>query len=147
MSYFSRTSFESFTLSQIRGTMDGVQYELVGEAGQAVQVGAWLLCRGVQQQGPGCQVISKQPSISTPLLILIRSLYTRILNHIKLSAWMRTPQNSQPSPPLTIPTLQPRSCGSQTARSCIVKHERQLIQCHAHCRVSTLTSWRQVETI
>ena len=36
--------------------MDSVQYELVSETGQEVQVGARLLCRGVQQQGPGCQV-------------------------------------------------------------------------------------------
>ena len=36
--------------------MDSVQYELVGEAGQEVQACPWLLCRGVQQQGSGCQV-------------------------------------------------------------------------------------------
>ena len=36
--------------------MDSVQYELVGEAGQEVPVGTWILCGGVQQQGPGCQV-------------------------------------------------------------------------------------------
>ena len=33
--------------------MDSVQYELVGEAGQEVPVGTWILCGGVQQQGPG----------------------------------------------------------------------------------------------
>ena len=36
--------------------MDSVQYELVGETGQEVQACPWILCRGVQQQGPGCQV-------------------------------------------------------------------------------------------
>ena len=40
--------------------MDSVQYELVSETGQEVQVGARLLCRGVQQQGPGCQVTVEQ---------------------------------------------------------------------------------------
>ena len=43
-------------VAKVRGTMDGLQYELVSEAGQEVPVGTRLICRGVQQQGPGCQV-------------------------------------------------------------------------------------------
>ena len=47
--------------------MDSVQYELVGETGQEVQAGARLLCRGVQQQGPGCQVKIILSSLSLEL--------------------------------------------------------------------------------
>ena len=43
-------------VSKVRGAMDSVQYELVSAAGQEVPVGTRLICRGVQQQGPGCQV-------------------------------------------------------------------------------------------
>ena len=47
--------------------MDSVQYELVGETGQEVQACPWILYRGVQQQGPGCQVKIILSSLSLEL--------------------------------------------------------------------------------
>ena len=108
---FLRTwKFDKTSLPQIRGAMDSIQHELVGEAGQEVQIGSRLLCRGVQQQGPGCQV-----RFGHALLVdhLRHSSTFKIIS----SAWTKTLQNSLPSPPSTTPTPPLRSCGSLTARS------------------------------
>ena len=98
------------SLPQIRGAMDSIQHELVGEAGQEVQIGSWLLCRGVQQQGPGGQV-------GLGHSLLVDQLRHSSTFNVISSAWTKTLQSSPPSPPSTTPTPPPRSCGSLTARS------------------------------
>ena len=102
--------FDLTSLPQIRGAMDSIQHELVGEAGQEVQIGSWLLCRGVQQQGPGGQV-------GLGHSLLVDQLRHSSTFNVISSAWTKTLQSSPPSPPSTTPTPPPRSCGSLTARS------------------------------